>query len=276
MSRRPSLELLGALVFVLSAAAVGCANDGWADDDSLDGDDPPASTSSELSKRARWQPPASNLKGSYEGAGPYNGGKGCSGGLKKGTRAVGDLVDKKFPSIRYEGYSCRPNTANTSQLSVHGTGRALDIFASSSVGDQVANHLVNNAQALGVQLVIWNRTIWSVKSSGATSRQYTGPNPHTDHVHAEVTSATAKNGPNAAAADTDDKATDDTGADEPETNNNAPASNAGGGEACANDGMCNPGNDGSGLICVNRVCTPGCRSDAQCPGMLVCKSGQCQ
>ncbi|MBK7586302.1 MAG: hypothetical protein IPI67_39715 [Myxococcales bacterium] len=50
---------------------------------------------------------------------------------------------------------------------------------------------------------------------------------------------------------------------------------AGGGQACSNDGACNPGNDGSGLICVGGKCVPGCKSNAQCPGIKTCKSGQC-
>ena len=38
----------------------------------------------------------------------------------------------------------------------------------------------------------------------------------------------------------------------------------------------NPGNDGSGLICVNSRCVPGCLSNAQCPGVKTCQSGQCR
>jgi len=273
------LSALIALSCVVGMAAVGCSNDGWADDeDALDGDDPAAETTSELKNRARWQPPSSNLKGTYEGAGPYNGGKGCSKGLKTGTRAVGDVVDKKFPSIRYEGYSCRPNTANKSQLSVHGTGRALDIFASSSVGDQVANHLVKNAQALGIQLVIWNRTIWQVRSSGATSKAYTGPNPHTDHVHAEVTARVAASGP----AQTFSTELEDEGGDDDQTNTNnggtdtAPTTGNDPAKTCSSDGQCNPGNNGSGLICVSGRCTAGCRADYHCPGSLICIAGQCE
>lgn len=46
--------------------------------------------------------------------------------------------------------------------------------------------------------------------------------------------------------------------------------------ACSNDGACNPGNDGSGLICQGGRCVPGCRSNAQCPGSKQCVSGQCR
>ncbi len=53
-------------------------------------------------------------------------------------------------------------------------------------------------------------------------------------------------------------------------------SSSGGGSACAHDGDCNPGNDGSGLICTGGACVSGCHTDAQCPGSTVCRSGACQ
>jgi len=139
---------------------------------------------------SRWQPLQSDATGTYEGVN----GEGCSGGLKSGTQALGEQLKTQF-NTTYGGYSCRANTAQTSQLSIHGVGRALDITASDSLGDEIANYLVQNATTLGIQLIIWNHTLWKVTPSGATSREYTGPNPHTDHVHAEVNSQTAANGP---------------------------------------------------------------------------------
>jgi hypothetical protein len=57
----------------------------------------------------------------------------------------------------------------------------------------------------------------------------------------------------------------------------APAgANTGGGQSCTSTGQCNPGNDGSGLICVAGTCKPGCLSDAQCPGATSCIGGQCR
>jgi hypothetical protein len=49
-----------------------------------------------------------------------------------------------------------------------------------------------------------------------------------------------------------------------------------GGAKCSSTGACNPGNDGSGLICVDSRCVPGCLSNAQCPGVKTCQSGQCR
>lgn len=57
----------------------------------------------------------------------------------------------------------------------------------------------------------------------------------------------------------------------------APASDDGaGGAKCASTGACNPGNDGSGLICVESRCVAGCITNAQCPGVKTCQAGQCR
>jgi hypothetical protein len=51
---------------------------------------------------------------------------------------------------------------------------------------------------------------------------------------------------------------------------------AGTGVSCSTDGDCNPGIEGSGEICVNGTCVPGCNADWQCPGITLCIDGQCQ
>lgn len=58
----------------------------------------------------------------------------------------------------------------------------------------------------------------------------------------------------------------------------APSTSPGdsGGAKCSSHGACNPGNDGSGLICVENRCVPGCISNAQCPGVKTCQAGQCR
>jgi hypothetical protein len=55
-----------------------------------------------------------------------------------------------------------------------------------------------------------------------------------------------------------------------------PTSGGGAGAPCSNDGACNPGSDGSGQICVDGSCVPGCRQDTQCPGSSRCIGGNCQ
>jgi peptidoglycan hydrolase-like protein with peptidoglycan-binding domain len=98
-----------------------------------------------------------------------------------------------FPGVAsIGGYNCRANSANPSETSVHGVGRALDIMirpvggrANSEVGDRIANWLVRNASAIGVQYIIWNRVRWSGSRSPRVAT-YGGPNPHIDHIHVEL------------------------------------------------------------------------------------------
>jgi hypothetical protein len=56
----------------------------------------------------------------------------------------------------------------------------------------------------------------------------------------------------------------------------SPAPSNGGGGACSSDGDCNPGSEGSGLMCESHRCVPGCHSDAQCAGAKTCHAGQCR
>ncbi len=132
----------------------------------------------------------------------YDGpGSRCSGGATQGALALGRYVREQFPdlvdqSIDGHGiqiYNCR-NVRGGSGLSVHATGRAVDIFiptlrggaADNSKGDVIASWLVENADRIGVQMIIWDRTIW--KASGGTPRDrcYAGTHPHNDHVHVEL------------------------------------------------------------------------------------------
>jgi hypothetical protein len=47
------------------------------------------------------------------------------------------------------------------------------------------------ARRLGIQYVIWNKRIWGSYAASSGWRKYTGPNPHTDHVHFSFTWAGA-------------------------------------------------------------------------------------
>lgn len=65
----------------------------------------------------------------------------------------------------------------------HPSGLALDFMTSSmATGSALAQYLIDNAAALGIDYIIWNRRSWN--SSRKTWAAYTGSNPHTDHVHA--------------------------------------------------------------------------------------------
>ncbi|MEZ4394447.1 MAG: hypothetical protein R3A48_25520 [Polyangiales bacterium] len=119
----------------------------------------------------------------------------CSRGLP-GTLAFATYLRRRFPQIRSAGGfdCCRQNTGNTAYLSVHSIGRAIDLMiptisgdADNTAGDAVANWLVANAQRIGVQLVVWDRTAWNgSRAPGTKVRPYTGPIPHVDHIHMEL------------------------------------------------------------------------------------------
>ncbi len=191
---RSSLASFGWIVLVLSGAGsiAGCSAD--SNEEGTSGDE----------VGGGWRLPravaeaGSRVSIRYENAGSWNGGRNCSGKFREGSKALGRELMTKFGQVRsIGGYSCRRNTANASSMSVHGTGKALDIMiptrggrANSEAGDAVANWLVTHAAEIGVQLLIWNRTTW--RSNGNNTNRYSGPNPHVDHIHAEITEKAAR------------------------------------------------------------------------------------
>jgi len=191
------------MILATSAVALaGCA--ALPAEQEVEGDDPYKHGHFELSRSGRYAPSASAKSsgeaqsGSYESAGPYNGGAGCSGSFSSGARALGDYLVTNFGASSFDGYACRPNTANRSQLSMHGTGRAIDLFvplsggsADNDLGDPIADWLIQNASDIGVQFFIWDQTKWNISYSGTKDRAYGGPHPHHDHLHIELSRAGA-------------------------------------------------------------------------------------
>jgi hypothetical protein len=136
----------------------------------------------------------------YEDGPAWDGGARCGGGIRPGVRTIGRFLQNLFPQIHdVGGYNCRQNTANPSKTSMHGSGRALDLMirpvgggADNARGDVVANLLLVNAEWLGLQCLIWDRTIWAPDHRPTKFGPYGGPNPHVDHLHAEFTTAAAE------------------------------------------------------------------------------------
>lgn len=152
-----------------------------------------------VAREGRWTlPPATRTAGEARDV-PYTGaGNNCAGGMRPGARNLGQYLVNEFAGARsFEGYACR-QIRGGSGMSVHSTGRAIDVFiplhggqADNDLGDPVANWLVENAATLGVQLVIWDRTIWN-GSRSPRDRQYSGEHAHHDHLHIELTPAAAE------------------------------------------------------------------------------------
>jgi hypothetical protein len=128
----------------------------------------------------------------YDGPGPR-----CLGGFSSGAKDLGTMLSARFASAirRNEGYACRANTANANQLSMHAMGRAVDVMMADvsnsargqAAGKRIADYLLLNADLLGAQYIIWNRT--KCNMSQRSCGRYSGPNPHTDHIHVELTEA---------------------------------------------------------------------------------------
>lgn len=117
----------------------------------------------------------------------------CTSALP-GTRELDAYLRRRFPYLTSGGlYCCRQNSATTSVpvLSVHAIGRAIDLMvpmeagdADNGLGDPVANWLVENAEFIGVQRVIWDRAYWNGgRGFGLLS---SASLPHTNHIHIEL------------------------------------------------------------------------------------------
>ncbi|MBX3202582.1 MAG: D-alanyl-D-alanine carboxypeptidase family protein [Labilithrix sp.] len=140
------------------------------------------------------------------------------------------------------------NLAAKPGYSNHQNGRALDLSTS--------KWLANNAGKFGFKRTVPSEP-WHYEFGG---KDPGGP------CSAGATQSTTAPDDLEDAEETEETETDDDASD-------APASS---GAACASDGQCNPGNDGSGQICTGGQCVDGCRTNAQCPGITRCVSGFCE
>lgn len=125
---------------------------------------------------------------------PWTGCPGCDDGPQPGGTALLAWLLGAYPAGRSLGiFNCRP-VVGTSALSIHSCGRAVDYDPDGTrgadgfgVGRRIAARLGQHGRRLGVQAVIYNRTIWSRVSPNG--RPYRGVHPHDDHLHIELTPA---------------------------------------------------------------------------------------
>lgn len=151
-----------------------------------------------LARAGRWQPPADVLAigdeqvVTFNNAPAWDDGTNCSGGATDGAVTLRDHLLGYFPQIASIGiYNCRV-IAGTNSMSLHGVGRALDVMiptvggdADNDLGDPIAHWLMENAQAIGMQTIIWDHSIWRV-TYDPRIHEYSGSNPHVDHLHVEI------------------------------------------------------------------------------------------
>ncbi|MGE5719696.1 MAG: hypothetical protein ACM3XQ_07465, partial [Nocardioidaceae bacterium] len=115
---------------------------------------------------------------------PCASGSAVESGLSANAVAVHRAVCGAFPQVTSYG-GVRPGDSGE-----HGTGQALDIMITGSVGDQIAEWVRANAAALGVSEVIWSQRIWTVQRSSEGWRYMEDRGSltanHYDHVHVTV------------------------------------------------------------------------------------------
>ena len=193
-------------------------------------DDPPASGFEAVEQPVRvpgrWAPPADSIAIANAqfvpvvDPPPVNPGGRCAGPdllrdwcehpactrAHPGTSEIAEYILRRWPTTINSGvYGCRRNTNNGGFLSVHAVGRAIDISvplsggdADNTLGDEIANWLMTNAEHIGIQRVGWDG-MWFNGERGFGSRmcqrtcgdndypQGCWPcNPHVDHLHIEV------------------------------------------------------------------------------------------
>jgi hypothetical protein len=119
-----------------------------------------------------------------------------------GTTELDVYIRTRWPYVRAGGtYSCRRNSnpSSTEYLSVHSIGRAIDLMiptiegdADNTAGDAVANWLIENAEYIGIQRVIWDGMFWNGErgfseiSDVRTSSGAYRTDHHVNHIHTEL------------------------------------------------------------------------------------------
>lgn len=115
----------------------------------------------------------------------------CASGPAPGARHFLAWFLEEYPQGRSQGiFNCR-EVAGTSTLSIHSCGRAIDCWLpyvdgnANPAGHDMVRRIAPHGKRLGIQSIIFDRTIWSARSPHG--RQYTGVHPHKDHLHVELT-----------------------------------------------------------------------------------------
>lgn len=127
----------------------------------------------------------------------YEGAKGPSGGPTAGAKALMSWYLGAYGSRggRNLGiYNPKRISGPSSAWSLHAEGRADDLGVPG--GDpqwarDLAEALRASSAELGCQLVIYRRRVWSSLHPDEGWRNYDGSNPHTDHLHVELSRAAA-------------------------------------------------------------------------------------
>jgi cysteine-rich repeat protein len=192
---RTILALIPLLVACQEGADMGSVEDDeLLDEDGLPYERLPVPPAAECAQR--WSIPTATANAGNNQYVAYQGAVSCSGGSSAGARALAEHLENTFPGTAGYGiYDCR-SIAGSASLSLHSEGRAIDLMipldysqsygANNRVGDVIGNWLIENAQAIGIQRIIWDRTIWDADNAVPKDHCVDISNPHWDHLHIEL------------------------------------------------------------------------------------------
>ena len=159
-----------------------------------------------MSGSARWEPDAFTVArgNALQGVVPYApgteiavDGEATQKSIPAPVAAFAQWITT-WPGIRSAGTRrspAKPSTAGR-RRDLHEEGRAVDAMiadpntaAGNAAGDALSAFLVQNADRLGVQGLIWRRREWYASRSGAAWEAYDGGDPHVSHPHIELSPA---------------------------------------------------------------------------------------
>jgi hypothetical protein len=120
----------------------------------------------------------------------YEPAAGCTGHSQQGAKALMAWYLGAYGAMGGKNlgiYNCR-NIAGSQSLSLHGEGRACDLGVPVGQGwaKTLADALVARSGELGIQLIIHDSKVWSGRHPFDGWRNFSGRNPHRDHLHIEL------------------------------------------------------------------------------------------
>lgn len=111
--------------------------------------------------------------------------------VRAGTAAMKQWLNTRFPdvfsSIGAARYPASRRHAEGGTRDLHEEGRALDCMTTDpDTLERFASAFVWHADVIGLQYVLTEHYEWSSSLLGAAWEAYTGSDPHTDHIHVEL------------------------------------------------------------------------------------------
>ncbi len=132
----------------------------------------------------------SGISGIATGEQPVTSSRYPLGNVKPGTATVADVVGPMFGIVTVGGYRESARDPNG-----HPSGLALDFMTNDipdgrATGDRLAQYLIDNADQLGVDYIIWWQQIWSTDRAAegwrAMEDRGSETENHFDHVHLNI------------------------------------------------------------------------------------------